>query len=329
MMKKVLVTGADGFIGSHVVEALQEAGYHVRAFCWYNAFNSLGWIDSLHPSIKNGLEIFMGDIRDPAAVKKAATGCDYIIHLAALITIPHSYHAPESYVQTNVTGTLNVLEAARETGAKHTVICSTSEVYGTAVQVPIEESHPLQAQSPYAASKIAADALAVAYYKSFDLPVSLARPFNTFGPRQSARAIIPTLLIQLLAGKLEIQLGNIKPSRDFVYVKDTASAFVKLLELKNPSAESFNICSGSEITIGDLANVLISKINPSAKMLVDKTRLRPENSEVYRLLGSYGKIEKVTGWQPGHAFDEALGQTIEWYRNPENRKLFKPFEYNI
>lgn len=328
-MKKVLVTGADGFIGSHVVEALQEASYQVRAFCWYNAFNSLGWIDSLHPSIKSNLEIFMGDIRDAAAVKKAATGCDYIIHLAALITIPHSYHAPESYVQTNVTGTLNVLEAAREKGIKHTVICSTSEVYGTATQVPIEEIHPALPQSPYAASKIAADALAVAYNKSFGLPVTIARPFNTFGPRQSARAIISTLITQLLAGGNKVFLGNISPSRDFLYVKDTALAFVKLLELKNPSAESFNICSGSEITVGDLANLLISKINPSAKILVDKTRLRPENSEVYRLLGNYGKIEKATGWQPHHAFEIALDLTIEWYRNPENQKLFKPFQYNI
>ena len=328
-MKKVLVTGADGFIGSHVVEALHEAGYTVRAFCWYNAFNSLGWIDSLHPSIKNSLEIFMGDIRDAASIKKAATNCEYIVHLAALITIPHSYHAPESYVQTNVTGTLNVLEAARESGTKHTVICSTSEVYGTAMQVPIEESHPLQAQSPYAASKIAADALAVSYQKSFGLPVSIARPFNTFGPRQSARAVISTLIIQLLAGANEVFLGNISPRRDFVYVKDTALAIVKLLDIENPSAESFNICSGNEITIGDLANMLISKINPSAKICIDESRLRPENSEVYRLLGSYGKIKKATGWQPGHTFEEALDRTIEWYRNLENLKLFKPFQYNI
>ncbi len=327
--KKVLVTGADGFIGSHLVEELVRKGIKVKAFCFYNSFNSLGWIDSLPKEIQNELEIFTGDIRDPYGVRKAVHDCDTIFHLAALIAIPFSYHSPDSYIDTNIKGTLNILQAARDYNTRRILVTSTSEVYGTAQYVPIDERHPKQPQSPYSASKIGADCIAESFYRSFDLPVTIVRPFNTFGPRQSARAVIPTIISQLLNGEINLKLGDITPTRDLLYVKDTVNGFIEIAKREQLVGQEVNIASQSEISIKELANELISQINPEAKIKTDDVRIRPEKSEVFRLYGSSEKLKTYTDWEPKYSLKEGLMLTINWFRNPENLKLYKSGIYNV
>lgn len=292
-MKKVLVTGADGFIGSHLTENLLEKGYEVKAFVYYNSFNDWGWLDTFPKEKLDQIEIFAGDIRDSNGVREAMKGVDEVFHLAALIAIPFSYHSPDSYVDTNIKGTLNVLQAARELDTSRILVTSTSEVYGTAQYVPIDEKHPFQGQSPYSATKIGADRLAESFYRSFNLPVSIVRPFNTFGPRQSARAVIPTIISQLLAGKDKIELGALTPTRDFNYVKDTAAGFIAIAESDKTIGEEINIATQREISIGDLAKEIIAQINSDAEIVCDEKRLRPEKSEVNRLLGDNTKIRYV------------------------------------
>ena len=306
-MKKVLVTGADGFIGSHLTESLLEKGYDVKAFTFYNSFNTWGWLDTLPKEKLREIEIFSGDVRDPNGVREAMTGVDAVFHLAALIAIPFSYHSPDSYVDTNIKGTLNVLQAARMLETERVLITSTSEVYGTAQYVPIDEKHPYQGQSPYSATKIGADRLAESFYRSFNLPVSIVRPFNTFGPRQSARAVIPTIISQLLAGKEEIKLGSLTPTRDFNYVKDTAAGFIAIAESDQTIGQEINIATQQEISIGELAQEIIAQINPKAKIVCDEQRLRPEKSEVNRLLGSNAKIKELTGGYGCDIYIEASG----------------------
>ena len=327
--KKVLVTGAGGFIGSHLVERLLEEGCQVRAFVHYNSFNRWGWIDLFPKEIQKEIEIFTGDIRDTNGVRTAVKGIDVVFHLAALIGIPFSYHSPDSYVDTNVKGTLNVLQACRDYEVEKVLITSTSEVYGTAKYVPIDENHPRQPQSPYSATKIAADCLAESFYRSFDLPVVIVRPFNTYGPRQSARAVIPTIITQLLAGKKEVKLGALHPTRDLVFVKDTAEGFIRIAKSDNTVGEEINIATGKEISIGDLAQKLINLINPDAKIVTEKIRLRPEKSEVERLCGSNEKLKRLTGWEPQYSLEEGLRKTIEWFKNKENLKFYKPDIYNV
>ena len=327
MAHTVMVTGADGFIGSHLTEELVKKGERVKAFCYYNSFGSWGWLDSLEPAIKNEIEVFMGDIRDPNGVRTAMEGQEIVYHLAALIAIPFSYHSPDSYVDTNIKGTLNVLNAARQVGASRLLVTSTSEVYGTAQYVPIDEKHPYQGQSPYSATKIGADRLAESFYRSFDLPVTIVRPFNTYGPRQSARAVIPTIITQLLAGKTEIKLGSLTPTRDFNYVKDTAAGFMALGDCEAAIGQEVNIATGEEHSIGDLANELIRQINPEAKIVCDEQRLRPENSEVNRLLGDASKMRALTGWKPAYTFEQGLAATIEFLRG--NMERYKPDVYNL
>ena len=326
---KILITGADGFIGSHLSEFLIEEGCDVRAFVYYNSFNSWGWLDSLPSKILNQIEVVPGDIRDPHGVESAMKGCDLVFHLAALIAIPFSYHSPDSYVDTNIKGTLNVLQSARKHGVKKTIITSTSEVYGTARYVPIDENHPMQGQSPYSATKIAADRLAESFYRSFGLPVVIARPFNTYGPRQSARAIIPTIITQLLSGAKEIRLGNLAPSRDFNYVKDVCSAFVKIADSDRVIGEEINICTGIEISIGKLANIIVKKLNPRVKIIFERRRKRPEDSEVERLLGSNRKIKKITDWRANYDLEKGLDETILWFKKSQNMKKYKPLLYNV
>lgn len=326
-MKKLLVTGADGFIGSHLTEELVKNGYDVKAFVFYNSFNTWGWLDSLDKDLMDYVEVFTGDIRDPHGVKTAMKGCDAVFHLAALIGIPFSYHSPDAYVDTNIKGTLNVLQAARELETERVLVTSTSEVYGTAQYVPIDEKHPFQGQSPYSATKIGADRLAESFYRSFNLPVSIVRPFNTYGPRQSARAVIPTIITQLLAGKEEIRLGSLTPTRDFNYVKDTADGFIAIYESDKTIGEEINIASGQEISIGELANELIRQINPQARVVCDEERLRPEKSEVNRLLGSNEKIKKLTEWKQKWSFEEGISETIGWLK--EHRKDYKSDIYNV
>lgn len=328
-MQKVLVTGADGFIGSHLVERLIDEGHKVKAFVYYNSFNSWGWLDSFPKEKLSQIEIFAGDIRDPNGVRTAVKGMDVIYHLAALIAIPYSYHSPDSYVDTNVKGTLNVLQAARDLDVKRVLVTSTSEVYGTAMYVPIDEKHPKQGQSPYSASKIGADAMADSFYRSFNLPVTIVRPFNTFGPRQSARAVIPTVITQLLAGKTEIKLGALHPTRDLLYVKDTADAFVEIAKSDKTIGQEVNIATGTEISIQDLAQMIIDLINPKAKIISDDLRLRPEKSEVERLMGAADKIGALTVWKQKHDLKEGLKHTIEWFRDPENLKNYKADIYNV
>ena len=306
-MKKILVTGADGFIGSHLTEALLDRGYEVKAFVYYNSFNSWGWLDSLTPERLKQIEIFSGDIRDPNGVRTAMDGVDMVFHLAALIAIPFSYHSPDSYVDTNIKGTLNVLQAARTLNLDRIVITSTSEVYGTAQYVPIDEKHPFQGQSPYSATKIGADRLAESFYRSFGLPISIARPFNTFGPRQSARAVIPTIITQLLAGKKEIELGSLTPTRDFNYVKDTVSGFIAIAESENTVGQEINIATQQEISIGDLAKEIISQINPKVRIVCDEQRIRPENSEVSRFIFSLDPNKRFTSLFSGRIFDSNQG----------------------
>ncbi|MCI8524207.1 MAG: SDR family NAD(P)-dependent oxidoreductase [Lachnospiraceae bacterium] len=326
-MKKVLVTGADGFIGSHLTELLVERGYQVKAFTFYNSFNTWGWLDTLPQDKMKEIEVFAGDVRDPNGVREAMKGVDGVFHLAALIAIPFSYHSPDSYVDTNIKGTLNVLQAARELETERIMVTSTSEVYGTAQYVPIDEKHPFQGQSPYSATKIGADRLAESFYRSFNLPVTIVRPFNTYGPRQSARAVIPTIISQLLSGKEEIKLGSLTPTRDFNYVKDTAAGFLAIAEADQTIGEEINIATQQEISIGTLADEIIRQINPKARIVCDEQRLRPEKSEVNRLLGSNEKIRRLTAWEPQYTFEQGIRETIEWVS--KNMGVYKSDIYNI
>ena len=325
----VLVTGADGFIGSHLVEHLADQKCNVRAFCYYNSFNSWGWLDSLPNEKLDNIEIVMGDIRDPNAVRDAVEGIDTIYHLAALIAIPFSYQAPDSYVDTNVKGTLNVLQAARAHKTERILITSTSEVYGTAQFVPITELHPKQPQSPYSATKIGADSLADSYFRSFDLPVTIVRPFNTYGPRQSARAVIPTIISQLMGGADEIKLGDLTPTRDLLYVADTVSGFTSIANCDSLIGHEVNIATESEISIGGLAQEIIDQINPEARIISDSDRLRPAKSEVFRLFGSNEKLKSHTDWQLQYSLKEGLSKTIEWFSNKENLAFYKSHIYNV
>jgi NAD dependent epimerase/dehydratase len=327
--KKVLVTGADGFIGSHLVEALIKKGCDVRAFVFYNSFNSWGWLDSLPQSLLKDLDVFAGDVRDPNGVREAMVDCDVVFHLAALIAIPFSYHSPDSYVDTNIKGTLNVLQAAKLLGTEKVLVTSTSEVYGTAQYAPINEKHPFQGQSPYSATKIGADRLAESYYRSFATPVVTVRPFNTYGPRQSARAVIPTIITQLLSGKTYLELGSLTPTRDFNYVLDTVNGFIALAESDSAIGEEVNIATGVEHTVGDVANYLIAQINPSATLVVEDERLRPEKSEVLRLIGDATKIKELTRWKPSYDLEKGLADTVDWFRKPENLDRYKAWLYNI
>ena len=326
-MSKVLVTGSDGFIGSHLTEELVKQGFEVRAFVYYNSFNNWGWLDTLPKDIMDHVEVFAGDVRDPNGVREAMKGVDAVFHLAALIAIPFSYHSPDAYVDTNIKGTLNVLQAARDLGTARVLVTSTSEVYGTAQYVPIDEKHPYQGQSPYSATKIGADRLAESFYRSFDLPVTIVRPFNTFGPRQSARAVIPTIITQLLAGKEEIKLGSLTPTRDFNYVKDTANGFIALYKSDKTIGQEINIATQKEISIGQLADELIRQINPNAKIICEEERLRPTKSEVNRLLGCNKKIMELTDWKPQYTFEQGLAETIEFLKH--NMDKYKVDIYNV
>lgn len=326
-MKQALVTGSDGFIGSHLVEALVRDGKKVKAFAYYNSFNSWGWLEDLPTEILKEVEIFTGDIRDPNGVRTAMQGMQEIYHLAALIAIPFSYHSPDSYVDTNIKGTLNVLQAARDLGSERVFVTSTSEVYGTAQYVPMDEKHPFQGQSPYSATKIGADRLAESFYRSFDTPVTIVRPFNTYGPRQSARAVIPTIITQLLSGAEEIKLGSVTPTRDFNYVKDTVQGFLSIARSLETIGEEINICSSKEISIGELAEELIHQINPKARIVTEDRRLRPEKSEVNRLFGDHQKIMSMTDFKPKYSLKEGLEETISWLR--EHLDQYKTERYNL
>ena len=325
--KKILVTGADGFIGSHLVEELVRKGYQVKAFVYYNSFNTWGWLDTLPEDVMQSVEIFQGDIRDPNGVEEAMKGVDAVFHLAALIAIPFSYHSPDTYVDTNIKGTLNVLQAARKLETNRVLVTSTSEVYGTAQYVPIDEKHPFQGQSPYSATKIGADRLAESFYRSFGMPVTIVRPFNTYGPRQSARAVIPAIITQLLSGKTEIKLGALTPTRDFNYVKDTVHGFISIYESGQTIGEEINIATQREISIGELAKELIRQINPDAGIICDTERLRPEKSEVNRLLGCNEKIMRLTEWKPVYSLEEGLKETIAFLR--DNLDRYKTDIYNL
>ncbi len=327
--KRVLVTGADGFIGSHLVEALLDEGCQVRAFIYYNSFNSWGWLDKLPSASIKELEIFSGDIRDPNGVETAVKGCDVIFHLAALIGIPFSYHSPDSYVDTNICGTLNVLQAARKLPVEKVLCTSTSEVYGTARYVPIDEAHPFQGQSPYSATKIGADRLVESFWRSFELPAVIVRPFNTYGPRQSARAVIPTIISQLLKGAQEIKMGNQSPTRDFVFVKDTVRAFVEIAKSDRTIGEEINIATGVEISMGELARELVKQLNPVARIVCADERLRPDKSEVERLLGCNKKLLSLTNWKMQFDLENGLRETVEWFRRPGNLSEYKSDIYNI
>ncbi|MGA7859484.1 MAG: NAD-dependent 4,6-dehydratase LegB [Terracidiphilus sp.] len=330
---RVLVTGAEGFIGSHLTEALVESGCRVRAFVLYNSFNSWGWLDTLPREILDQVEVYAGDIRDLHCVRQAMKDCTVVMHLAALIAIPYSYRSPESYVETNVNGTLNVVQAARELGVKKVVHTSTSEVYGTAQFIPITEEHPLQGQSPYSASKIGADQIALSFYRSFDTPVAVIRPFNTYGPRQSARAVIPTIITQLIAGCRSLQLGALHPTRDFSYVKDTVRGFCAVAESAESVGEVINIGSGHEISIGDLATMIAELMETEAKWESDEARLRPAKSEVFRLWADNSKARRLLGWSPQYqgseGLREGLRESIAWFSRPENLKFYKSNIYNV
>ena len=327
MSKKVMVTGADGFIGSHLTQQLIREGYDVTAFCLYNSFGQWGWLDTLSKEEKASMNVVLGDVRDPNGVRVAMKGQDTVFHLAALIAIPFSYHSPATYVDTNVKGTLNILQAARDLDTRRVLVTSTSEVYGTAQYVPIDEKHPYQGQSPYSATKIGADRIAESFYRSFETPVTIVRPFNTYGPRQSARAVIPTIITQLLSGQEEIKLGSLTPTRDFNYVKDTANGFVTIAKHDNTIGRELNIATEKEISIGDLANEMIRQINPNARIICEEQRLRPEKSEVNRLLGTAKELNKLTGWKPNYTFEQGIAETIEWMR--ANLDRYKPEIYNV
>jgi NAD dependent epimerase/dehydratase len=326
---KALVTGADGFMGSHLVEGLIEQGVKVKAFVYYNSFNKWGWIDSLEKNIQKEIEIFSGDIRDAYNVKKAMEDCDIVFHLAALIAIPYSYSSPESYVETNVKGTLNVLQAAKELSVKKILVTSTSEIYGTALYTPIDEKHPKQGQSPYSATKIGADAIAESFYRSFNLPVTIVRPFNTYGPRQSARAVIPNIIIQLMNKKKEIKLGSLHPTRDLVFVKDTVNGFIEIAQSDALVGQEVNIATGTEISIGDLAEKIISLLEANATIVSEQQRTRPEKSEVERLLGDNKKIKQHTNWSQQYSIEKGLCSTIEWFTKKENLLHYKADIYNV
>jgi len=315
MNNKILVTGAAGFIGSHLVEKLVEEGYQVKAFVRYNSSGTWGWLETLPAAVMSQVEVFPGDIRDSNGVREAMRGCNAVFHLAALISIPFSYHSPDTYVDNNIKGTLNILQAARELEMRRVLVTSTSEVYGTAQYVPIDEKHPFQGQSPYSATKIGADRLAESFYRSFDLPVTIVRPFNTYGPRQSARAVIPTIITQLLAGREEIKLGSLTPTRDFNDVKDTVNGFYQIYKSDRTIGEEINIATQSEISIGQLAEELIRQINPNARIICDEQRLRPEKSEVIRLLGCNEKIKRLTDWEPEYTLEQGIAATIDFLRN--------------
>lgn len=330
---KILVTGADGFIGSHLMEALVRAGHDVRAFVLYNSFNSWGWLDHCAEDVKGKFEIFAGDIRDPNGVRTAMKDCDAVLHLAALIAIPYSYHSPDTYVETNIKGTLNIVQAARDLGVTKVVHTSTSEVYGTARFVPITEEHPLQGQSPYSASKIGADQIAMSFYTSFGTPVSVLRPFNTYGPRQSARAVIPTIITQIANGKRQIKLGAVRPTRDFNYVADTVAGFMAALTSDRSIGEVINIGSNFEISIGDTARAIAEVMGVEIEILTDEQRLRPEKSEVERLWASNTKAGELLAWQPQYGgldgFQRGLIETVAWFRNPSNLASYKSEIYNL
>ena len=333
MAGKILVTGADGFIGSHLTEALVLAGYDVRAFVLYNSFNSWGWLDHCSQDVKGKFEVFTGDIRDPNGVRAAMKGCDAVLHLAALIAIPYSYHSPDTYVDTNIKGTLNVVQAARDLHVSHVIHTSTSEVYGTAQFVPITESHPLQGQSPYSASKIGADQIAMSFYTSFGTPVTTLRPFNTYGPRQSARAVIPTIITQIANGQRKIKLGAVHPTRDFNYVGDTVAGFIAALNSRRGIGEVINIGSNYEISIGDTARAIAQVMGTEIEILTGDERLRPEKSEVERLWAANAKARDLLDWQPHYAglegFRRGLAETVAWFSCPEHLALYKSDIYNL
>ncbi|TKB95361.1 MAG: SDR family NAD(P)-dependent oxidoreductase [Nitrospira sp.] len=330
---KTLITGADGFIGSHLTEALVRQGHDVRAFVLYNSFNSWGWLDYCAQDVQGKFEIFSGDIRDPNGVRTAMKGCDAVLHLAALIAIPYSYHSPDTYIDTNIKGTLNTVQAARDLGVAKVVHTSTSEVYGTARFVPITEEHPLQGQSPYSASKIGADQIAMSFFTSFGTPVTLLRPFNTYGPRQSARAVIPTIITQIANGLRQIKLGAVYPTRDFSYVADTVAAFIAALNSEQGVGEVVNVGSNFEISIGDTARLIAETMGTEIDIVTDQVRLRPENSEVERLWANNTKAKQLFGWQPAYGsrdgFKRGLAETVEWFQDPSNLSRYKVDLYNI
>ncbi len=327
--KKVLVTGADGFIGSHLVEALIAEGASVRAFVLYNSFNSWGWLDTLPAALLSEIEVVTGDIRDPRGVDEAVRGCEVVFHLAALIAIPFSYRAPDSFVETNMRGTLNVLTAARAAGCARVLTTSTSEVYGTAQYVPIDEKHPLQGQSPYSATKIGADALAESFWRSFDLPVTVVRPFNTYGPRQSARAVIPTVITQLLSGAESLKLGRLDPIRDLTFVKDTARGFIEIAKSDKTHKQVINIATGEGHTVEKVTRTIMSIIGREVPITAEQERVRPADSEVERLVGSSDRLHALTGWRPARTLEEGLRETIDWFRIPEHLARYKPEIYNV
>jgi NAD dependent epimerase/dehydratase len=331
--KRVLVTGADGFIGSHLTEALVHLGIDVKAFVFYNSFNSWGWLDAAPKDVRSNLNVFAGDIRDQGGVREAMKGCDVVLHLAALISIPFSYHSPEAFVDTNIKGTLNVVQAARDLGVSRIVATSTSEVYGTARFVPISEEHPLQGQSPYSATKIGADQVALSFYRAYGTPVVILRPFNTYGPRQSARAVIPTIATQLLSGKRCIKLGALSPTRDFSFVADTVRGFARAAVADKILGEVINIGSGFEISIGDTVKLIAEAVGVNAEIETDEERLRPSASEVERLYAGIDKAERLLGWTPIYAgregFRRGLSETVAWFSEPDNLSRYKPHVYNI
>ncbi|MBP2657527.1 MAG: dependent epimerase/dehydratase, family [Firmicutes bacterium] len=331
--KKILVTGADGFIGSHLTEELVRQGYDVKSFVLYNSFNSWGWLDSAPKEVKAHIEVHTGDIRDPHGVKTAMQGCDVVLHLAALIAIPYSYHSPDTYVDTNIKGTLNILQAARELEVEKIVHTSTSEVYGTARFVPITEEHPLQGQSPYSATKIGADQLAMSFYNSFNMPVSIIRPFNTYGPRQSARAIIPTVITQIAGGKREIKLGALHPTRDFNYIADTVRGFIAMAQSDSAVGEVINIGSNYEVSIGETVNLIAEVMGVDIDIINDQVRLRPVKSEVERLWADNQKAKRLLGWEPQYGnrdgLKRGLADTAAWFTQQENLKQYKADIYNI
>ena len=332
-MEKILVTGADGFIGSHLTEALVRQGYDVRAFVQYNSFNSWGWLDRCAPDVAGKFDVFAGDVRDPHGVRTAMQGCDAVLHLAALIAIPYSYHSPDTYVDTNIKGTLNIVQAARELELAKVIHTSTSEVYGTARFVPITEDHPLQGQSPYSASKIGADQIALSFHCAFGTPVTVIRPFNTYGPRQSARAVIPTVITQIASGKRQIKLGAIHPTRDFNYVADTVGGFLAALASAQGAGEVINLGSNFEVSIGDTARVIAEAMNVEIEILTDEQRLRPEKSEVDRLWAANDKAARLLSWRPSYGgldgFRRGIAETVAWFREPSNLAAYKPEIYNL
>lgn len=332
-MKKILVTGADGFIGSHLVEALVRSGYNVKAFVLYNSFNSWGWLDQVSEDVRGKFEVFAGDVRDPYGVRKAMEDCQVVLHLAALIAIPYSYHSPDTYIDTNVKGTLNIVQAAKELGISKVVHTSTSEVYGTARFVPMTEDHPLQGQSPYSASKIGADQIAMSFYTSFNTPVVVLRPFNTYGPRQSARAVIPTIISQILNGVKDIKLGSVHPTRDFNFVSDSVRGFIAAMNSEKAIGEVINIGSSFEISVGDTANTIANVIGKEINIITEDQRLRPIKSEVERLFADNHKAKELMGWQPEFGgldgFKRGLEQTVEWFSNPKNLSNYKSNIYNL